>query len=642
MILGYIVFLHLFAFLVVGVFYKKISNRLAQSITSGASMLSWILSGFLAYDVIFQHNVVSILVSNWINIGGFLIEWSLQADSLTAVMLMVVNAVSTLVHIYSIGYMAKDENVPKFMSFLSLFTFFMLLLVTSNNLVQLFVGWEGVGLCSYLLIGYWYKKESACSAAIKAFVVNRVSDVFFILGLLAIYTTFDSLLFSEIFSNVSNHSHTTTYVLGHNFRVIDFICIMLFIGCMGKSAQIGFHTWLPDAMEGPTPVSALIHAATMVTAGVFLVVRCSPLFEHSQIALDMIIFVGGTTAFFAGTIALVQNDIKKIIAYSTCSQLGYMFLACGVSAYPVAIFHLVTHAYFKALLFLGAGSIIHSMGGEQDIRNMGGIRQKIPYTYVLMFIGSLSLSGVFPFAGFFSKDTILESALVKGTVMGDFGYFMGIVTVILTAFYSFRLIIMTFHMPAKNASVSLSAHEPSKFMLVPLIILSVAATFSGVVGEYLLKITDQSLEFWGDSIYIMPKHNNLGAIHEIALVVKTLPSIFAILTIVMTYILYLYKKDILVSLKKQFEWIYDVLLNKYYIDEIYDVVFVRVFKNIAEFCKRKIEKRIIDDFGPHGSVSVVSKLSCYVRQVQTGLVYHYATIMIIGFILVMTWFVIQY
>ena len=557
-------------------------------------------------------------------------------------MLMVVNAVSTLVHIYSIGYMSKDECVPRFMSFLSLFTFFMLILVTSNNLLQLFVGWEGVGLCSYLLIGFWYKKESACKAAIKAFVVNRITDVFFVIGLFSIYNTFGSLLFSEIFSNVSNYTLSTISILGHNFRSIDFICIMLFVGCMGKSAQIGFHTWLPDAMEGPTPVSALIHAATMVTAGVFLVVRCSPLFEYSNIALDMIIFVGGTTAFFAGTIALVQNDIKKIIAYSTCSQLGYMFLACGVSAYPVAMFHLVTHAYFKALLFLGAGSVIHSMGGEQDIRNMGGIRKKIPYTYFMMIIGSLSLSGVFPFAGFFSKDTILESALVKNTVMGDFGYFMGMVTVILTAFYSFRLIFITFHGSAKNISISSNAHEPSKSMMIPLVILSVAATFSGAVGEYCLKIIDYSLDFWGNAIYIMPEHNNLGAIHNIEFGAKILPSIFAVMTIIATSILYLYKNTVLNYFKKRFEWIYDFLLNKYYVDEIYDIIFVRGLQNISEFCKKKIEKRTIDDCGPHGSVSVVSKMSSYVRSHQTGFVYHYATIMILGFVLVITWFVIQY
>lgn len=642
MILGYIVFLHLFAFLSVGGFYKTISDKLAQIITSGASIASWILSGFLFYDIIFNHSVVSLPISSWINIGNVSVEWVLYADSLTAVMLMVVNAVSTLVHIYSIGYMSKDGNIPKFMSFLSLFTFFMLVLVTSNNLLQLFLGWEGVGLCSYLLIGYWYKKESACKAAIKAFVVNRVADVFFVLGLLAIYSTFDSLLFSEIFSNISNHSQTTLYIFGHNFRVLDFICIMLFIGCMGKSAQIGFHTWLPDAMEGPTPVSALIHAATMVTAGVFLVARCSPLFENSQIALDMIIFIGGTTAFFAGTIALVQNDIKKIVAYSTCSQLGYMFLACGLSAYPVAIFHLVTHAYFKALLFLGAGSVIHAMGGEQDIRKMGGLRKKIPYTYVMMLIGSLSLSGIFPFAGYFSKDMILDAALAKGTVMAEYGYFLGMVTVILTAFYSFRLIIMTFHMSDKNVDIYSKAHEPTKFMLIPLVILSVAATFSGAVGEYILKITDQSLKFWGDSIYIMPKHNTLEIMHEVSFFAKSIPMILALGTIIATYILYLYGAGLLRQLKKRYEWIYDVLLNKYYIDELYDILFVRLLKNVADFSKKIIEKRTIDDCGPHGSVSVVSKLSFYVRQAQTGFVYHYATIMIIGFILVITWFVIQY
>ena len=640
--LAYIVFIHLIAFLVVGLSYKKIRVRTAQFITSGCAITSLLASLTIVYSVIFEKNFINMNLFEWINVGALHIQWSLHADSVTAIMLIMVNVVSTLVHIYSIGYMADDENIPKFMSFLSLFTFFMLFLVTSNNLLQLFLGWEGVGLCSYLLIGYWYKKESACNAAIKAFIVNRVADVFFVIGLLAIYITFDSLLFSEIFAKVPAFSDSTISILGNNFRIIDFICIMLFIGCMGKSAQIGFHTWLPDAMEGPTPVSALIHAATMVTAGIFLVVRCSPIFEYSPMALNFIVFVGGTTAFFAATIALVQNDIKRIIAYSTCSQLGYMFLACGVSAYPAAMFHLVTHAYFKALLFLGAGSVIHAMNGEQDITKMGGLKSKIPYTYITMLIGSLSLSGIFPFAGFFSKDTILEAAIAKNSTMGDFGYFLGILTVVLTAFYSFRLIILTFHLPAKNDAISNAAHESPKVMLIPLVILSFAATFSGMVGEYVLKIVDPALGFWNNSIYINPSNNVLAAIHDLPLFTKLLPSVLAIATIVLTYLVYIYKADILDKMRKKMDFLYAVFLNKYYFDEIYHIAFLKPLADLSEFLKKSMEMNFIDNYGPNGLARLMSRCSGYVRQIQTGLLYHYAFVMILGFVFVITWCFIIY
>lgn len=631
------VFLHLLAFLFVGGSYKIIPKRIAQIITSSAAVLAAAFSIYIFFSVVFGAGGFEVFLFKWISVGSMSIDWALRVDSLTAVMLVVVNVVSALVHIYSIGYMDDDKNVPKFMSFLSLFSFFMLLLVTSNNFVQLFLGWEGVGLCSYLLIGYYYTKESACSAAIKAFIVNRVADIFFAIGIFAIYNTFGSLLFKDIFADVASYNHTTIGVLGYSFRSLDFICLMLFIGCMGKSAQIGFHVWLPDAMEGPTPVSALIHAATMVTAGIFLVVRCSALFEYAPDILNFIIFVGGTTAFFAGTIALVQNDIKKIVAYSTCSQLGYMFLACGLSAYPAAIFHLVTHAYFKALLFLGAGSVIHAVGGEQDIRNMGGLRKKIPFTHATMLIGSLALSGIFPLAGYFSKDVILESAVVKGNTMGMFGYVFGLATVALTVFYSFRLMIYTFYLPAKSKSALESAHESPKVMLIPLAILSIGATFSGMVGEYLFGILDKSLSFWRGSIFILQKNHVLSDVHHLSWYIKLLPTILAVGVIFATFYAYLRRKALIEYLSKRFNLIYAVLSHKYYCDEIFHNIFVVPFKNCCEFFADRCEQRGIDHYGPNGLAKLMSRCSIKIKRLHTGLVYHYAVVMLLAFMLLITW-----
>ena len=631
------VFLHLLAFLTVGGSYKIIPKRVAQAITSSAAVLSVIFSVYIFFSVTFGGKLFEVHMLKWIAVGSLSIDWVLRVDSLAAVMLVVVNVVSALVHIYSIGYMDEDKNVPKFMSFLSLFSFFMLLLVTSNNFVQLFLGWEGVGLCSYLLIGYYYTKESACSAAIKAFVVNRVADKFFAVGIFAVYKTFGSLVFKDVFADVASYHHDTVSILGHSFRSLDFICLMLFIGCMGKSAQIGFHVWLPDAMEGPTPVSALIHAATMVTAGIFLVVRCSALFEYAPDILDFIVFVGGTTAFFAGTIALVQNDIKKIVAYSTCSQLGYMFLACGVSAYPAAVFHLVTHAYFKALLFLGAGSVIHAVGGEQDIRKMGGLRKKIPFTHATMLIGSLALSGIFPFAGYFSKDIILESAIAKGSVMGDFGYVFGLAAVGLTVFYSFRLMIYTFYLPSKNKAVVKAVHESPKTMLIPLAILSIGATFSGMVGEYLFGIVDKSLKFWHGSIFILQKNHVMAEVHDLNWAVKLLPTILAVAVIFATFYAYLCRRDIIGYLSKRFDLIYTVLSHKYYCDEIFYNMLVLPFKSCCEFFTDRCEKRGIDHYGPNGLARLINRCSIRIKRCHTGLVYHYAVVMLVAFILLITW-----
>ncbi len=631
------VFLHLLAFLAVGGAYKVIPKRVAQIITSGAAVLASVFSVYIFFSVAFDGSVFEVSMLKWISVGSISIDWAIRVDSLTAVMLVVVNVISALVHIYSIGYMDTDRNVPKFMSFLSLFSFFMLLLVTSNNFIQLFLGWEGVGLCSYLLIGYYYTKESACDAAVKAFVVNRVADVFFAIGIFAIYNTFGSLVFKDIFADVSNYHHTTVNILGYVVRSLDFICLMLFIGCMGKSAQIGFHVWLPDAMEGPTPVSALIHAATMVTAGVFLVVRCSPLFEYAPDILDFIVFIGGTTAFFAGTIALVQNDIKKVVAYSTCSQLGYMFLACGLSAYPAAIFHLVTHAYFKALLFLGAGSVIHAVGGEQDIRKMGGLRKKVPFTHAAMLIGSLALSGIFPLAGYFSKDVILESTIAKGTIMGTFGYVFGLATVGLTAFYSFRLMIYTFYLPAKSKSLVKSAHESPKVMLIPLVILSIGAIFSGMVGEYLFGIVSKSLEFWNGSLFILQKNHVLADVHDLNWAIKIIPTIVAVSVILATFYAYLRRRDFIRHMSKKFEFIYVVLSHKYYCDEMFHSIFIIPFKSCCEFFADRYEKRGIDHYGPNGLARLMNKCSIKIKRCHTGLVYHYAVVMLMAFILIITW-----
>jgi len=632
--LFFCIFPHLLAFITIGGFYKLISAKAAQMLALSASVIAVLFSVISFYQIIFERHVLTFPLFQWINVGALSISWSLFADSVTVVMLVVVNVTTLLVQIYSIGYMSHDDNMPKYMSFLSLFAFFMLLLVTSDNLLQLFVGWEGVGLCSYLLIGYWYRKEAASSAGMKAFIVNRVADIFFVIGLITIYFSFDTLVFSEVFAKVPLYLNQTINFSGLNFGLLDFICIMLFLGCMGKSAQILFHTWLPDAMEGPTPVSALIHAATMVTAGVFLVVRCSPLFEESPLSLEIITLVGVITAFFAATIALVQNDIKKIIAYSTCSQLGYMFLACGVSAYPAAMFHLITHAHFKSLLFLGAGAVIHAMNGEQDITKMGGLRKKIPGIYFAMLVGSLALSGVFPFSGFFSKDIILEAALIKGTSISNIAYFIGMVTVALTAFYSFRLMVKVFHMPSHNST---SLHESPKTMLVPLFILSFASTFSGMVCEYLFHIVDSSLAFWRGSIYIYDSSNPLVSLHNLPVLTKSMPLILAVGSIALTYIFYK-----LPHFWRCPKYLLAMMKNGYYFDAFYDYCFTRNFKKISDFLYKKIDANTIDHYGPNSVVRLLSRCSGYIKNGQNGLVSQYALVMLIGVIFIITWYFIIY
>lgn len=637
----YILFLPLTAAIFTGLLCKKVSNSFAQIFNSSLLVISALLSLFVFYDIVVVGKILQVDLFNWIDFGNFTIKWSIYADSLTAIMLVVVTIISSIVHIYSIGYMHDDPNVPKFMAYLSLFTFFMLMLVTSNNLVQLFFGWEGVGLCSYLLIGFWYQKQSACDAAVKAFVVNRVGDVFFAIGIFSIFFMFDSVAFDQIFANVAVYKDHYMSVIGMRFHTLDFVCILLFIGCMGKSAQIGLHTWLPDAMEGPTPVSALIHAATMVTAGVFLVARCSPLFEYAPFALDMVTVVGAVTCVFAATIALVQNDIKKIVAYSTCSQLGYMFFACGVSAYPAAIFHLFTHAFFKALLFLGAGSVIHALSGEQDITKMGGLWKKIPFTYAMMWVGSLALCGIWPFAGYYSKDAIIEAAYVSGSGVGEYAFSMGVFAACCTAFYSIRLLILVFHGTSKvPAKLSKHIHEPSLTMIVPLALLSLGAVFSGVIGDKIFYILSPGLEFWHNSITILAQPNILEKIHHLPISIKITPLVAGVGGMILAYIFYITHPNLPKIIAARFSWLYVVVYNKYYVDELYDVLIVHNLKRCANYFANTTEVKVIDGFGPNGFASVVNRMSGYFSKLQTGYLYHYALVMLLGFVIFLTWYML--
>ena len=481
-----IITLPLIASIISGFFGKFIGDRNSEIVTSLLVSISAILSSLVFYEVIFNQYEKNIIIATWINSGSLEVNWAMKIDTLSSVMLVVVTYISALVHIYSIGYMSHDPHKPRFMAYLSLFTFAMLMLVTADNFIQLFFGWEGVGLCSYFLIGFWFKKETANAAAIKAFVVNRVGDFGFALGIFLIFYLFGTVNYTEVFNQIPTVVDEKLNFLGIKIQAIDLICILLFIGAMGKSAQIFLHTWLPDAMEGPTPVSALIHAATMVTAGVFLVVRCSPIFEYSELTLNIVTIVGMSTAFFAATVALVQTDIKKIIAYSTCSQLGYMFFAAGVGAYNVAMFHLFTHAFFKALLFLGSGSVIHAFKDEQNINNMGGVWRKLPYTYTLMIIGTLALTGFPLLSGFYSKDAIIEFAYLSGTATGYYAAGVGIFTAFLTSIYSWRLMFKTFHGQYNNKEIKIEeTHESPLVMLIPLVLLSIGAIFAGFIFKEL-------------------------------------------------------------------------------------------------------------------------------------------------------------
>ena len=597
-----ILFLPLVASIIAGFFGKYIGDRNSEYVTSGLVSISALLSIFVLYQVIVNQYEENIVIATWINSGSLDVNWSMLIDPLSAVMLVVVTSVSSLVHIYSIGYMSHDPHKPRFMAYLSLFTFAMLMLVTSDNFIQLFFGWEGVGLCSYFLIGFWFKKESANAAAIKAFVVNRVGDFGFALGIFLIFYLFGTVNYSEVFQQIPTVVDKNLSFLGFEIKAIDLICLLLFIGAMGKSAQILLHTWLPDAMEGPTPVSALIHAATMVTAGVFLVVRCSPIYEYSPLILNLITIVGMTTAFFAATVALVQTDIKKIIAYSTCSQLGYMFFAAGVGAYNVAMFHLFTHAFFKALLFLGSGSVIHAFKDEQDINNMGGVWKKLPYTYALMIIGTLALTG-FPFlSGFYSKDAIIEFAYLKGNTTGYYAAGIGIFTAFLTSIYSWRLIFKTFHGSYNNKDVKIEeTHESPLVMLIPLVLLSIGAIFAGFLFKDLFIGHGGENLFWAESIKFLEP---LSTEHPPTWFLLLTPCL-VLLSIPIAYYLFVKNKKLPNSIVNMNRPLYKFLVNKWYFDELYEAIFINPSKKLGLFFWKFCDGKLIDGFGPDGISSFI-------------------------------------
>ena len=633
-----IIALPLLASIISGFFGKLIGDRNSEVVTSLLVTISAILSAFVLYEVIFNQYQNNIKIATWMNSGSLEVNWSMKIDSLSAIMLVVVTSVSSLVHIYSIGYMSHDPHKPRFMAYLSLFTFAMLMLVTADNFIQLFFGWEGVGLCSYFLIGFWFKKDTANAAAIKAFVVNRVGDFGFALGIFLIFYLFGTVNYSEVFELIPTLIDEKITFLGIKINSIDLICLLLFIGAMGKSAQILLHTWLPDAMEGPTPVSALIHAATMVTAGVFLVVRCSPIYEYSELALNVITIVGMSTAFFAATIALVQSDIKKIIAYSTCSQLGYMFFATGVGAYNVAMFHLFTHAFFKALLFLGSGSVIHAFKDEQNINNMGGVWKKLPYTYCLMIIGTLALTG-FPFlSGFYSKDAIIEFAYLRGNTTGYYAAGIGILTAFLTSIYSWRLMFKTFHGDYNNKNIKIEeTHESPLVMLIPLVLLSVGAIFAGYIFKGLFIDMDGVTNFWQDSIFFLKP---LSSDHP-PLWFLILTPILVILSIPIAYYLFVKNKNLPEQIASANKPLYQFLVNKWYFDELYNILFINSSKRVGLFLWKIFDVKIIDGFGPDGISSLIKKCSLKANKFQSGYIYQYAFVMLLGFSALLTFLIIK-
>jgi len=688
-----IVFLPLLAALVAGLGNRMIGNAAAKAVTTAALFascaLSWpIFLGFIAGTA--EAGVHPVLA--WIHSGDLNVDWSLRVDALTSVMLVVITTVSAVVHLYSWGYMAEDPSQPRFFAYLSLFTFAMLMLVTADNLVQMFFGWEGVGLASYLLIGFWYHKPSANAAAMKAFVVNRVGDFGFSLGIFATFLVFGTVSIPEILAAAPSMAGSSMGFLGGRFDTMTVICILLFIGAMGKSAQLGLHTWLPDAMEGPTPVSALIHAATMVTAGVFMVCRLSPMFETSQTALTVVTFVGAATAIFAATVGTVQNDIKRVIAYSTCSQLGYMFFAAGVGAYGAAMFHLFTHAFFKALLFLGAGSVIHAMHHEQDMRFYGGLRKHIPLTFWAMLLGTLAITGVgiiqvtglpsFGFAGFFSKDAIIESAFASGTTAGRFAFAIGILAALLTSFYSWRLVFLTFfgkprwvqseHIqhalhdhgahahendPAaedaghdtrpheasaqevKEGTGGYHPHESPWTMLVPLGVLSLGAVFAGIVFHEPFIDAEHGAEFWGGSVAF--NTHLMHALHGVPLWVKLAPAVVMITGFLIAFWAYIRDTSVPARFTGQWGVLYRFLYNKWFFDEVYDVIFVRPALALGRFFWKRGDEKIIDRFGPNGAAALARGGNIATAKLQSGFLYTYALVMLLGLAAAATWAMAQ-
>ena len=633
-----ILFLPLLGSIISGFFGKNIGQKNSEYLTSILVSVSAILSIVIFYYVIFENYENKIILATWINSGSLNVNWAIQIDALSAVMLVVITLISSIVHIYSIGYMSHDPHKSRFMSYLSLFTFAMLTLVTADNFLQLFFGWEGVGVCSYFLIGFWFKKNTANAAAIKAFLVNRVGDFGLALGIFLIFYYFGTVNYSEVFNLIPSLKNKSLIFLGIELNAINLICILLFIGAMGKSAQIFLHTWLPDAMEGPTPVSALIHAATMVTAGVFLVVRCSPIYEFSPFALSIITIIGMTTAFFAASIALVQNDIKKIIAYSTCSQLGYMFFAAGVGAYNVAMFHLFTHAFFKALLFLGSGSVIHSFNNEQDINLMGGVKKKLPITYILMIIGTLALTGFPLLSGFYSKDAIIEFAYLKGTYLGYIAAIIGVFTAFMTSIYSWRLIFKTFHGDFNNKKLKINdIHESPLVMILPLIVLAIGSIFSGFFFKNLFIGVNSSENYWDTSILFL---NALSSDHPPLWFLITTPLLVTI-SIPISYIIFVRNKKIPNYIAESNKPLYLFLQNKWYFDEFYTNALVNPLKAVGYFFWKNVDNSIIDKFGPDGISSIIKWFSLKAVKFQSGFIYQYAFIMLLGFSLILTILIIN-
>ncbi len=628
-----IIFLPLLGFLFCFLIGKQFNYKVYQISTTSILFLCTLFSWIIFIQFINNKETEIIFILNWITSGNFIVDWSIRLDTLTAVMFIVVTTVSSCVHLYSIGYMEEDPSKIRFMGYLSLFTFFMLVLVSSNNLLQMFFGWEGVGLASYLLIGFWNHKDSANKAAIKAFIVNRVGDFGYAIGIAGIFYIFGTISFDSIFSQVDQFSEHQIQFLSFSFPTLDFLCFLLFIGAMGKSAQLGLHTWLPDAMEGPTPVSALIHAATMVTAGVFLVARMSPLYEFATFTNLFITFIGAATAIFAASIALTQNDIKRVIAYSTCSQLGYMFFAAGVGAYNASIFHLTTHAFFKALLFLSAGSVIHAMHHEQDMRKMGGLFKKIPFTATMMWIGSLAIIG-FPYlSGYYSKESILENAFYTSSGIAYFAYLVGILTALLTAFYSWRLLFLTFHGENRSKNKTYDhAHESPLVMTAPLFILAIGSIFSGIFfADYFIGYYKK--EFWDSAILLTESSHKYLPLTQ-SLISKSAVAIGILLCV----LIYSNNLNRAKNLSYNLDPLYSLSKNKWYVDELYHKVFVLTFFKLANFFWKRGDEKTIDGLGPNGVSWIISKSSSYVSLFQSGYLFHYAFAMLGGLVIILTWF----
>jgi len=625
--------------LIVGLFGRALGDRTSQLVTCALMGVSAICA-WLGVFLYAGAPAFTVPLLRWLDVGGLEADWALRVDTLSTIMMLVVSFISFLIHVYSVGYMSHDKSIPRFMSYLSLFTFAMLMLVTSDNLLQLYFGWEGVGVASYLLIGFWYTRPAACAAAIKAFIVNRVGDFGLALGLAGCFLVFDSIQYDAIFASVPGKAGLVIELWGFAFRALDVLAVLLFIGAMGKSAQLGLHTWLPDAMEGPTPVSALIHAATMVTAGVFLVARFSPMFEYAPDALALVAFIGASTCFFAATIGITQFDIKRVIAYSTCSQLGYMFFACGVGAYSAAIFHLMTHAFFKALLFLGAGSVIHAMSDEQDMRRMGGIWRRIPITYAMMWIGSLALIGFPLTAGFFSKDAIIEAAFASHNAFAGYAFWLGIGAAVLTAFYSGRLIFLTFHgAPRADHHVMEHVHESPPVMTVPLVILAAGALLAGWLGTAAGMI-DPSGAFWAGAIFTGPDNHVLHDLHEVPGWVKLAPLVALTVGLGLAWIGYVGLPGLPARIAAAVGPLDAFLRNKWYFDELYDWLFVQPAKALGLGLWRGGDQGIIDRFGPDGVAGGALAGARRAIRLQTGFVYHYAFAMLIGVAALVSWYIL--